>query len=83
MTTLSQEEVRKLDSVIKAGVEMKERHKLERDSLKEAVDAVAEQIGLKPKNINKAIAIAFKADYQEEEQDHEESTTILQATGRM
>lgn len=83
MTTLSQEDVRKLDSVIKAGVEMKERHKLERDSLKEAVQAVAEQIGMKPKNINKAITIAFKADYQEEEQDHEESTTILQATGRM
>lgn len=83
MTTLSQEDVRKLDSVIKAGVEMKERHKLERDSLKEAVQAVAEQIGLKPKNINKAITVAFKADYQEEEDNHEEATTILQATGRM
>lgn len=83
MTTLSQEEVRKLDSVIKAGVEMKERHKLERESLKESVDAVAADLGVKPKSINSAIRIAFKADYQSEVEAQEEVTTILESTGRI
>lgn len=80
---LNSEDIRKLDAVIKAGVEMKEKHKLERDSLKEAVDAVAESCDLKTKNINKAIATAFKADYSEAEQDTDEVMSILQATGRM
>lgn len=83
MTTLNPEEVRKIDSVIKSGVEMKERQKLERESLKEAVDAVAADVGIKPKSINAAIRIAFKADYQSEVEAQEEVTSILESTGRI
>lgn len=83
MTTLNPEEVRKIDAVIKSGVEMKERQKIERESLKEAVDAVAAEVGIKPKSINSAIRIAFKADYQSEVEAQEEVASILESTGRI
>lgn len=82
-TRLNPEEIRKLDYVITSGVEMKERHKIEADSLREAVKAIAESAGLKPKSINKAIALAFKADYQDEVEHQDELTIILESTGRM
>lgn len=83
MSHLNAEEVRKLDSVIKAGVEMKERHKIEREGLNEAIKAVAESTGLKPKSIRTSITVAFKANYTEESEFHDEVESILESTGRV
>ena len=84
MSHLNAEEVRKLDSVIKAGVEMKERHKIEREGLNEAIKAVAESTGLKPKIKFTSITVAFfKANYTEESEFHDEVESILESTGRV
>jgi hypothetical protein len=83
MSHLNAEEVRKLDAVIKAGVDMKERHKVERESLNDSIKALAESTGMKPKSIRTAIGVAFKANFQEESEFHDEVSTILESTGRV
>ena len=62
MSHLNAEEVRKLDSVIKAGVEMKAKIS---EGLNKQLN-IAESTGLKPKSIRTSITVAFKANYTEE-----------------
>lgn len=82
MTTLSKEAIRKLDSLIQEGVSIKEKHKVERDGLNEAIKAISEEFDLKPKSIRTAINVAFKANFNEETEFHDEVTSILETTGR-
>lgn len=83
MAQINAEELRKLDTLIRDAVAMKERHKVEQEGLREAITAIAESTGLKKKAINAAIRVAYKANYQEENEFYEEVNTILEGTGRV
>jgi len=74
------EEARKLESLIKeGGTVMREIDDL-RESLKETVKAVAEELQVKPAVINKAIKIAYKGDWLNHNEDWEEVEAILDIT---
>lgn len=74
------EEKNKLESLIKeGGTVMREIDDL-RESLKETVKAVAEELQVKPAVINKAIKIAYKGDWLTHNEDWEEVEAILDIT---
>lgn len=79
--TLSAAEQQKLRDIVKRGVELKEKHKLENDSLKETIKVVSEELGMSSKSIRKAIGVAQKGNFQDEEQVLDEVESILHASG--
>lgn len=74
------EESKKLQTLIsEGGTVMREIDDL-RESLKETVKAVAEELQLKPAVINRAIKIAYKGNWTEHNEDWEEVEAILDIT---
>lgn len=82
MNNLSPEQLRKLDSIVNEGIATKERIKLERDSLNDAIKALAEEFDVKPKAIRKVITIASKMNFDEEQEEFDTISEILRQTGR-
>ena len=78
----TKEQTAKLTTVITEGVEVKAAITDMQEGLKDAVKAIAEEIGIKPAVLNKAIASAYKADFSEKSEDHDAVGEILDATGR-
>ena len=77
------EEKAKLEKLInEGGTVMREIDDL-RESLKETVKAVAEELQVKPSVINKAIKIAHKGDWAQYNEDWEEIEAILDITKRI
>ena len=75
-----QEEKAKLEKLInEGGTVMREIDDL-RESLKETVKAVAEELQVKPAIINKAIKIAYKGDWNNHNDDWQEVEAILDIT---
>ncbi len=72
----------KLTKVINEGVQLTQEITDLREGLKETVKALAEELQIKPGVINKAIRVAFKADWQQIEEDHEVLEAVLEATNR-
>jgi uncharacterized protein YpuA (DUF1002 family) len=50
--------------------------------MRDTVKAVAEELDIKPKLLNKAISIAFKGNWNEVNEDFDELENILVTTGR-
>ena len=74
------EEKSKLEKLInEGGTVMREIDDL-RESLKETVKAIAEELDIKPAIINKAIKIAYKGDFATHNEDWEEVEAILDIT---
>lgn len=74
------EEKTKLEKLIKEGsIVLQEIDDL-RTGLKETVDAIAEQMDLKPAIINKAIKIAHKGNWAEHSDANDEIEAILSIT---
>lgn len=53
-----------------------------KDGLSETVKAIAEDLGIKPAILSKAIKIAHKAEFGQTQRDHSVLETILEAAGK-
>lgn len=78
----SEEEVKKLKQIITEGVQVNSEVQVLKEALGDTVKAIAEEMDIKPALINKAIRVAFKADFQEKENEFDELGEILRVTGR-
>lgn len=74
------EEKAKLEELISAGLNVNREIDDLRESLKESVKSVADELEIKPSIINKAIRIAYKGDWDLYNQDFEEIEAILDIT---
>ena len=77
-----QEEKAKLERLVKEGVTVLQEIEDLQGGLKETVKAVAEELQIKPSILNKALRIAYKSEFQQEQQDHETLETILTTVGK-
>jgi len=77
------EEKAKLERLISEGSTV--LHEIEdlQAGLKDTVKAVAEELGVKPSVITKAIKIAHKGNWQDHNEDWEEIEAILDITKRI
>lgn len=81
-TTLSAEDTKKLKRVIDEGLKITQEVTDLKDGFKDVVKAVAEELQLKPADINKAIRVAFKATLEAEKEGVNTVEEILAAVGR-
>lgn len=82
MTSFSESDISKLKRLIQEGIQVKEEVKTLNEGLRDTVKAVAEEIGIKPTVLNKAISIAHKAEFGKQREDFEELESILESVGR-
>jgi hypothetical protein len=77
------EEKAKLEKLInEGGTVMREIDDL-RESLKDTVKSIAEELDIKPAIINKAIKIAYKGDWTNHNEDWQEVEAILDITQKI
>jgi transposase-like protein len=77
------EEKAKLEKLInEGGTVMREIDDL-RESLKDTVKSIAEELDIKPAIINKAIKIAYKGDWSNHNEDWQEVEAILDITQKI
>ena len=77
------EEKSKLERLINEGSTVLREIEDLKEGLKETVKAVAEELDIKPSIINKAISIAHKDTWKEQEQAWNDIEMILGVTGRL
>lgn len=82
MTQFSDADVAKLKNLVREGIQVTEEVATLKEGLRDTVKAIAEEIGVKPAILNKAIRIAHKAEIEKEREEFDELETILQVTGR-
>lgn len=75
-------QVQKLKEIVNEGIQVKSEIQALREGLKEAVDAIADELSIKPAQLNKAISIAAKAELSKKRADFDEIETILESIGR-
>lgn len=75
------EEQRRLKEIIKDGVTINTEIADLRDSLKETVKAIAEEMDITPASINKAISVAYRDSFQDEYDKFDALETILDTCG--
>jgi len=83
MTTFSSTDVDKLKRIVTEGIQVNQEIDTLRDGLRDTVKAIAEEIGVKPAVLNKAIRVAYKAELGKQRDEFDELESILNATGRM
>lgn len=81
-SNLTAEDSKKLKRVVDEGVALTQRIKDERESFRDLVKVVAEELNLKPKEINRAIRAAFNASLEADKEELNRVEEILAATGR-
>lgn len=82
MTTFTPEDVNKLKQLVNEGIQVKGEMEALREGLKDTVQAIAEEMDIKPAILNKAIGIAYKAEFGGAKDDFDELETILETVGR-
>jgi len=82
MKTFGEADVTKLKQIINEGIQVKSEMEALRDGLKDAVTAVAEELEIKPAVLNKAINIAYKAEFGKKREEFDELEVILEKVGR-
>ncbi len=82
MTTFTSDDVNKLKQLVNEGIQVKGEMEALREGLKDTVTAIAEELDIKPAVLNKAISIAYKAEFSRAKDDFDELETILQTVGR-
>ena len=80
--SLNPEQKSKLTKLVNEGIDVLKEVETPNEGLKDTVKAVAEELQVKPSILNKAIKIAYKADFSREQQDHALLEDILTAVGR-
>ena len=79
---LSQEDTKKLKRVIDEGLKITQEVEDLKAGFKDVVKAVAEELQMKPADLNKAIRVAFKASLESEKEGVNAVEEILAAVGR-
>lgn len=82
MPTFSQPDIDKLKRLITDGIQVKQEEAMLKEGLKDTVDAIAEELDLKPSILNKAIRVAYKAELHKHRDEFDELETILDVVGR-
>ena len=72
----------KLTQIINEGMQVMHEVETLNSGLSDTVKAVAEELGIKPNILKKAIRLAHKAEFGKEQQDHELLETILTTVGK-
>lgn len=76
------EDIERLKQLITEGVGIKQEVDDLNQGLKETVKAIAEEMEIKPAQLNRAINIAFKQSFGEEQEKLNEIEDILDIVGR-
>jgi len=82
MSHFSPQDVDKLKHLIKEGIQVLGETETLREGLRDTTKAIAEELDIKPAILNKAIKVAYKAEYAKTREDFDELETILAITGR-
>lgn len=82
MTNFSSADVDKLKRLITEGIQVNQEVDTLKEGLRDTVKHIAEEMGVKPAVLNKAIRIAYKAEMGKAREEFEELENILVATGR-
>jgi len=82
MTTFSPEDVNKLKTLVTEGIHVTQEVETLREGLRDTVKAIAEEMGIKPAVLNKAIRIAYKQEMGKAREEFDELETILESVGR-
>lgn len=80
--TISTEGKVKLTQLINEGMQTLHEIDTLNGGLNDTIKAVAEELGIKPGVLKKAVKIAHKAKFTEEQQDHSDLETILTTVGK-
>lgn len=80
MPTLSQEQQRKLNNFMDAGIIILQRVEDEKEGLKELAKDLAEQLDVKPALLNKALRTKFKQTLEKDREAFEIVEDLLQIT---
>lgn len=79
---LSADDKAKIKNLIEVGIRTTQEIQDLKDGLKETVKEVAEEIGVKPAVLNKAIRVAFKSSVSNLQTEVDTVEEILHAAGR-
>ena len=82
MTTFSTEDVNKLKTLVTEGIHVTQEVETLREGLRDTVKAIAEEMGIKPAVLNKAIRIAYKQEMGKAREEFDELESILESVGR-
>jgi uncharacterized membrane protein YgcG len=77
-----QEQKTKITQVINEGMQVMHEVESLNSGLTDTVKAVAEELDIKPSVLKKAIRLAHKASFTQEQEDHELVETILTTAGK-
>ncbi len=78
----SQEDINKLKTLITEGAQVHTEIETLNEGLKDTVKHIAEEMGIKPSVLNKAIKVAYKAEFHKHREDFDTLESILESVGR-
>lgn len=78
----SQADVAKLKNLIQEGTHVLTEVETLNEGLRDTVKAIAEEMGIKPAILNKAIKVAHKSEFGKTREDFDTLETILESVGR-
>jgi uncharacterized membrane protein YgcG len=80
--TFTAEQKAKLTQIINEGMQVMMEVDTLNEGLNDTIKAVAEEMEIKPAILKKAVKLAHKASFGQEQQDHELLETILTTVGK-
>lgn len=78
----SSEQKAKLTQLINEGIAVMSEVETLHSGLKDTVKAIAEELEIKPSILSKAMRLAYKSEFTQEQKDHELLENILTTVGR-
>ena len=81
-TTFSDSDIQKLKQLVNEGIQVKSELEALKGGLSDTVKAIAEELDVKPAVLNKAINIAYKAEFGKKRDEFDELESILESVGR-
>jgi len=78
----SQTDIDKLKRLIAEGAQVHTEIETLNEGLKDTVKHIAEEMGIKPSILNKAIKVAYKADFHKHREDFDALENILESVGK-
>ena len=80
--TFTAEQKAKLTQIVNEGMQVMHEIETLNGGLSDTINAVAEELEIKPNVLKKDISLAHKAEYGKEQQDHELLENILTTVGK-
>lgn len=80
--TFNQDDIAKLKTLIQEGVHVMTEVETLNEGLRDTVKHIAEEMGIKPSILNKAIKVAHKGELHKHRDDFDQLETILESVGR-